>query len=262
VARGRAVMLGVLLLFPALSAGCAPPRYPAPGGTGNAPRSPYSYPLAAVPRAEDIPRARGNPVCTREPLYSWWEVWDDRDDGSLIQFAFLPSGFIAEQRFVQPVWLLWQWSVGRSLLERAAAYSVTVRTDTTGAVAQARNYAMWVPARRLILVHPEYTKVSTVVLAEWLAHELQHVADTIDGRFKGASAEQCRRLEANGYGMQQLFAAWIVSRFGPWPSMDEVAGSLSDADQRAFASLYRVHALPRAEQLDELVVGDYRAECG
>ena len=192
-----------------------------------------------------------NPSCSRDP---WWVVWSEVQSDALVQFSFLVPGLVAEERFIEAIWLIWQWDEGKRLLRAAAEHGVTIRArerieDALGA------YGWY---HQALVVNRRFTETSTWTVADVLAHELQHVVDHKLGRIPTGPGPACFAVEREAYGVERRYLVWLSKRFGGLPNPVEIAGRLSEEDFVLYANLYEIGTSP---DLDAAVRRDYRQSC-
>ncbi len=113
-----------------------PPRPAVPGSTAPTgpasarPKPPTSfiYSVVEAPGSDtDFWCLTANPSCNRD---DWWAEYNAIQGSDPVQYRFLGPALVTEQRFVEAIWLLWQWPEGASLLREAAASGVRVPLDS------------------------------------------------------------------------------------------------------------------------------------
>ena len=194
---------------------------------------------------------RHNPSCGRDP---WWVAWDELQSEEFVQFTFLPPGLIAEARFIEAIWLLWQWEEGRTLLNAAAEHGVLIFALEKFEDA----FAYYRPFTQNLVIGKRVIETSTWMVADVLAHELQHVSDHKTGTRMGNSAAECFARERAAYGVERRYLVWLSQRVGGLPSPSAVAGRLSNDDFNLYMNLYAIGTSP---DLDAAVQSDYRKTC-
>jgi hypothetical protein len=96
------------------------------------------------------------------------------------------------------------------------------------------------------------------MVADVLAHELQHVVDHKLGRIPTGPGPACFAVEREAYGVERRYLVWLSKRFGGLPNPVEIAGRLSEEDFVLYANLYEIGTSP---DLDAAVRRDYRQSC-
>lgn len=231
------------------SPGPAPARLPVPTA--------FMFDVIGPPA--DAPRLtcqRPNPSCPRDP---WWIEHNElQQDGSApVQYAFLGPGFISERRFVEVIWLLWQWPEGQSLLKQASSNGVALLSAPGGADAGA--FAIYQPARNIVVVNRSFAESSTWMVTDVIAHELQHAADWSAGILTGDSTEDCVAREQRGYQTEYRYQTWLSGRFGGLPNPLQMANAnLPAEDYDLYINLFR---LGTASDVAALAADDYRRIC-
>lgn len=193
-----------------------------------------------------------NPSCGRE---EWWAQWNELQDGSALQFRYIGAGLVTEARFAEAISLLWVWPQGRELLQTAANHGVAIYSSQEIA---RRAFAAYRPANRTLLVNPSFTEVSTWLLADVLAHELQHASDHATGTRMGAGYADCVAREQVAFQTEADFVRWLADRQGGLPSPDQVSKLLSQEDFALFTDIYRTLT---SENLNAQVEESYRSIC-
>jgi hypothetical protein len=197
-----------------------------------------------------------NPSCSRD---AWWIEHNElQDDGSVpVQFSFVGPGLVSERRFVEVIWLLWQWPEGQSLLKQASTNGVAVLSVPGGSDAGA--FAVYQPPRNSIIVNRSFAESSTWMVADVIAHELQHAADWSMGLLTGDSADECVAREQRGYQTEFRYQSWLSVRFGGLPTPLQMANAnLSNEDYELYINLFR---LGTSRNVDALAAADYRRIC-
>ena len=214
--------------------GFAPPSIPA-----TTPVRDYQYPLVDAPRDDEVfPCLPTNPTCP--PAKPWWVSWptgEEEREAGLVQFSFLPPGFIAERRFIEPIQLLYQWSEGRTLLAEAGAYGIHIHTvpDT-----QAPNaIAFFRSSNHEIGMLHKYIEVSIFLQSLVLSHELMHA---LDAKLAAPSwtLPSCVALEQRAEQTERRFLRWLTTRMGGLPTPEMVQEELSAEDNAVFATAVAV----------------------
>lgn len=214
--------------------------------------SSFVFPVLPAPPGEaGLPCLPANPSCRRE---AWWAEWNELQWDDLVQFEFLGPGLVAEYRFAQAVWLLWQWSEGQFLLREGAAHGVAIFSAPFAAA----NFADYAPVQRVIHISPDFTSTSTWMLADLLAHELKHAADSRAGVLASRSYADCIAREQSAYAVEHRFLAWVAERFGGLPAADQVRARLSRADFLLYRNLLEI---ARSGDVDAEALEDYRRAC-
>ncbi len=197
---------------------------------------------------------RSNPSCGRDP---WWVEWDETQRGDPVQFRFLGPGLVSEHRFAEATVLLWAWPEGRALLQHAASNGVRVETWSSDTFSSA--FAAYMPGRNLLRVNRQYTETSTWLLADILAHELQHANDDWAGQYQRKNYSDCITLEQRAFHTELRYLNWLDARFGGLPNPWDVASRLSHDDYYLYMNLYSVFS---RRDLDAQVIDMYRQQCG
>jgi hypothetical protein len=234
--------------------GRTPDAVDAPIGAGR-PVSPDNFvykTLDQEPPSEGWPCQSRNPSCGRE---EWWAQWDEVQDDSPIQFRFIGPGLVTEGRFAEAISVLWIWPEGREMLQTAANHGVAIYSSPEIA---RRAFAAYRPMNRTLLINPNFTEVSTWLLADVLAHELRHAADHATNTRMGNGYEPCVAREQSAFQTEARFVRWLADRQGGLPSADQVQKSLSRADQALFSDVFNTLT---AQNLDAQVEESYRPIC-
>jgi len=207
---------------------------------------------------DDAPSSNGwpclgrNPSCGRE---DWWAEWYDGQDSQPMQYRYIGAGLVTEGRFAEVIALLWTWPEGRELLQTAADHGVAIYADP--AIAR-RAFAAYRPANRTLLVNPQFTEVSTWLLADVLAHELRHASDHATNTRMAASYGDCVAREQVAFQTENRFVHWLSDREGGLPSPDQVSKLLSQEDFALYQDITRTMT---SDNLDAQVEEAYRAIC-
>jgi hypothetical protein len=164
-----------------------------------------------------------NPSCGRDV---WWAERNEIGTGDLRQFSFLAPNFLSEHRFVEAVWLLWQWPEGKALLQDAAGFGVGIAAGLNG---DRDNFAAFDESTRTIWVSSRYADSATWLVADVLAHELTHASDAA-GRRLGRTPSGCIAAEQRAFHAEQRFLTYVRERFGGLPSSRQVS-RLPSADR-------------------------------
>jgi hypothetical protein len=218
-------------------------------------RTPNEYVFRTIeqpPASSGWPCLSRNPSCGRE---DWWAQWNELQDSNWLQFRYIGPGLVTEGRFAEAIALLWLWPDGRQLLETAANHGVAIYSSKEIA---RRAFAAYRPADRTLLVNPNFTEVSTWLLADVLAHELRHAADHALGTRMGATYEDCVAREQAAFATERDFVRWLAERQGGLPSPDQVSKLLSQEDFALFSDVYRTLNSPN---LNAQVEESYRQIC-
>lgn len=204
------------------------------------------------PSGDVWPCLSRNPSCGRE---SWWAQWNELQDSSPLQFRFIGPGLVAEARFAEAIALLWLWPDGRELLRIAADHGVAIYSSPE---ITRRAFAAYRPINRTLLVNPQFTEVSTWLLANVLAHELRHAADHATGTRMSSGYADCVAREQAAFQTEASFVRWLAERQGGLPTPDEVSKLLSQEDFALYMDIYRTL---NSENLDAQVEESYRSIC-
>jgi hypothetical protein len=204
------------------------------------------------PSGSEWPCQSRNPSCGRE---DWWAQWNELQDNSWLQFKYIGPGLVTESRFAEAIALLWLWPDGRELLQTAADHGVLIYSSPEIA---RRAFAAYRPANRSLMVNPNFTEVSTWMLADVLAHELRHAADHATGTRMGSSYADCVAREQIAFQTEANFVRWLGDRQGGLPSSDQVSKLLSRED---FALFTDVFSTLTSENLNAQVEESYRSIC-
>lgn len=227
---------------------------PAPISAGRR-TTPTTYTYRTV---DDAPAGNGwpcqsrNPSCGRE---EWWAEWNDVQDSQPMQYRYIGAGLVTEGRFAEAIALLWLWPEGRELLQTAADSGVAIYSSPEIA---RRAFAAYRPANRTLLVNPQFTEVSTWLLADIIAHELRHASDHATDTRMGGGYADCVAREQMAFQTEARFVRWLRDRQGGLPSSDEVSKLLSQEDFALFSDVYRTMT---SDNLDAQVEEAYRAIC-
>ena len=152
---------------------------------------------------------------------------------------------MTEGRFAEAIALLWIWPEGRELLQTAADNGVVIYSSPEIA---RRAFAAYRPANRTLLVNPQFTEVSTWLLADVLAHELRHASDHANNTRMGATYADCVAREQIAFQTENRFVHWLADRQGGLPSSDDVSKLLSQEDFALFSDIYAHDDLRRPER--------------
>ena len=227
---------------------------PAPISAGRR-TTPTTFTYRAVDQAPSMdgwPCQSKNPSCGRE---DWWAEWNDISDSQPLQYRYIGAGLVTEGRFAEAISLLWVWPEGRELLQTAADSGVAIYSSPEIA---RRAFAAYRPANRTLLVNPQFTEVSTWLLADVLAHELRHASDHATNTRMGNTYADCVSREQVAFQTENRFIHWLAERQGGLPSPDEVSKLLSQED---FALYSDVTHTMSADDLNSQVEEAYRAIC-
>jgi hypothetical protein len=227
------------------AAGAAPTRPAAP--------SSYEFPTIGPPGdPAKFTCLERNPSCNRDP---WWMEWNELQESNPVQYRFVEPGFTTEARYIEAVWLIWQWPEGQELLKDAGSWGVLV---TTAPASDSGPFASYRRGLKLIRLNGLFTQSSTWMVADVLAHELKHASDDKAGLFVGNSFSDCITREQRAYSVEQRFLRWVAGRFGGLPSESAVAASLSSNDLDLYENLATI---ARAPDVNQLAFEDYQAHC-
>jgi hypothetical protein len=218
-------------------------------------RTPLDFRFRTIDQAPSTsgwPCLSRNPSCGRE---DWWAQWNELQDTDWLQFKYIGPGLVTEGRFAEAIALLWVWPEGRQLLETAANHGVAIYSSQEIA---RRAFAAYRPADRTLMVNPNFTEVSTWLLADVLAHELRHAADHATNTRMGGGYADCVAREQAAFGVERDFIKWLAERQGGLPSADEVSKLLSQEDFALFSDVYRTLNSPN---LNAQVEESYRQIC-
>lgn len=229
---------------------------PAQAGIGAGRRStPTTYEYRTMDQplmTNDWPCQTRNPSCGRE---AWWAEWNDVQDGSPLQYKFIGPGLVTEARFAEAISLLWLWPEGRELLQTAAEHGVAIYNSPEIA---RRAFAAYRPANQTLLINPNFSEVSTWLLADVIAHELRHASDHATGTRMGGGYGDCVAREQVAFATEARFVRWLADRQGGLPSPDEVSKLLSQEDFALFTDVYRTL---NSDNLNAQVEESYRQIC-
>ncbi|MGE3912618.1 MAG: DUF6782 family putative metallopeptidase [Chloroflexota bacterium] len=218
-------------------------------------RTPSEYVFRTIdqaPAGNEWPCQSRNPSCGRE---EWWAQWNEIQDTSWLQFRFIGPGLVTESRFVEAIGLLWLWPEGRELLQTAADHGVAIASSQEIA---RRAFAAYRPADRTLLVNPNFTEVSTWLLADVIAHELRHASDHATSTRMAPGYADCVAREQAAFATERDFVGWLAERQGGLPSADQVSKLLSQEDFALFTDIYRTLNSPN---LNAQVEESYRSIC-
>lgn len=204
------------------------------------------------PSGNGWPCQTRNPSCGRE---DWWAQWNEIQENGWLQYRFIGPGLVTEGRFAEAIALLWLWPEGRELLQTASDHGVAIMTSPEIA---RRAFAAYRPANRTLLINPNFTEVSTWLLADVIAHELRHAADHATSTRMGAGYGDCVAREQIAFQTEASFVRWLADRQGGLPSSEQVSKLLSQEDFALFTDVYRTLT---AENLNAQVEESYRAIC-
>jgi hypothetical protein len=208
--------------------------------------------LDDAPTTTGWPCQSQNPSCGRE---EWWAEWNDVQDSQPLQYRFLGPGLVTEGRFAEAINLLWVWPEGRELLQTAENHGVAIVSSPEIA---RRAFAAYRPANRTLMVNPQFTEVSTWLMADVLAHELRHASDHATNTRMDSTYTDCVSREQVAFQTEARFVRWLRDRQGGLPSPDEVSKLLSQEDFALFSDIYRTMT---SDNLDAQVEEAYRPIC-
>lgn len=218
-------------------------------------RTPNEYVFKTVDQAPQMsgwPCLSRNPSCGRE---DWWAQWNEIQDSSWLQFKYIGPGLVTEARFAEAIALLWVWPEGRQLLETAANHGVAIYSSQEIA---RKAFAAYRPADRTLMLNPNFTEVSTWLLADVLAHELRHASDHATNSRMSATYADCVAREQAAFSTERDFVRWLAERQGGLPSSEQVSKVLSQEDFALFSDVYRTLNSPN---LNVQVEESYRSIC-
>ena len=195
--------------------GCASvdPEPPTPRGPSRdelPPNGPATFIMPVIePPANDTIFAciQENPSCGRD---LWWAERNELRKSDLRQYRFLAPNFVTEHRYVEEIWLLWQWPEGKTLLQDAARFGVDI---ATGPVDSAMNFASFDSSTRTVWVNGRYADSATWLVADILAHELTHASDAAARRL-GFRPSDCIAAEQRAFRAELRFLTYIEGRLG------------------------------------------------
>jgi len=192
------------------------------GGVGSARAEPEIIP--PYPTATRWTCLDANPSCARDV---WWLEHDELQEATPVTYQAIGSHFATERRYVEAINLLWQWPTGADLLRQADANGIKVMTLTIDDDAFA-SYSM---ERHLIVVDEPVVTAPTWLLADVLAHELEHNADASAGRFEDHSSTSCFAREAAAFQTERSFLIWLTRTLQPdgLPNVAAVVNKLTEA---------------------------------
>ena len=215
--------------------------------------SSFVFPTISAPASDQqFACLPSNVSCGREV---WWMEWNADQRSDPVQYAFLAPGLVTEYRFIEAIWMLWQWPEGKFLLQQAAEHGVSIKAEPFPVAA----LAYYRPADRGIRVNDRFDETSTWMVADILAHELKHAADDRAGSRLARTTEDCLAREQVAYQVESRYLKWIGERFGGMPTLNQVRGSqLSDEDKLLYYNLLHI-ATSRSP--DATALEDYRRAC-
>ena len=217
------------------------------------PTEALSYPLIIEPPDDrEIWCVSWNPSCGRDV---WWVTWSEPQESDRVDYAFAP-GFWSESRFIEAVWLIWQWPEGRDLISQAAQNQVALITLPERVVPDA--FAAYAPELDAVGVNRRFTEASTWMIADVIAHELQHAVDDFNQAFVERTVADCVTREQRAYEVESRFMSWITQRMGGLPSRNEVRDTLSEDDLVLYLN---ITAIANAPDPAALATRDYRQAC-
>jgi hypothetical protein len=217
------------------------------------PTEPLFYPTIGEPPDDlQIWCLSWNPSCGRDP---WWVTWSEPQDSDRVDYTFAP-GFWSESRYVEAVWLIWQWQEGKELIRQAGQHEVALITLPDRIIPEA--FAAYAPQLDAVGVNRRFTEASTWMIADVIAHELQHAADDYNGAFADRTVTHCITREQRAYEVESRFMSWITQRMGGLPTRNEVRDRLSEED---FVLFLNITAIADAPDPAALATRDYRESC-
>jgi hypothetical protein len=209
------------------------------------------FPLVEAPTSKSGPWCvEQNPACGRDV---WWAERNELQRDDLVEYRFVP-GLVTEARFVEAIYLLWQWPEGEELLKGAGEYGVRIISSSRGR----SSYASYSPQEHQIRINRTYAEAPSWMVAEMLAHELTHAADDRLGGLDDSLSETCAAAEGHAYQVQARYTQWIYDRMGGPPTQDQVELSLRSEERRLFSAIQRIWSAP--DQF-ALAAGDYHDLC-
>jgi hypothetical protein len=209
------------------------------------------FPLVEAPANDGGPWCiEQNPACGRDV---WWSERNELQHDDLIEYRFVP-GLVTESRFVEAIYLLWQWPEGKELLKGAGEYSVRIISSSRGRSA----FASYSPQEHQIRINRIYAEAPSWMVAEMLAHELTHAADHRLELLDDTQAETCAWAEGHAYQAQARYTQWLYDRMGGPPPQDEIQQNLRAEERRLFTATQRIWSAP--DQL-ALAADDYQDLC-
>lgn len=192
-----------------------------------------------------------NPSCGRDP---WWAERDELQLNDAVQYSFIGPGLVTEARFIEAIWLLWQWPQGRALLIDAADHGVQI----AAASGIGARFAYYRASNREVVVNRQFTDAATWMVADILAHELTHAADDRAGVLGGGGQADCLAREEAAYRVERRYLVWVSDRFGGLPNPDMVRSHLADEEFLVYRNLLDIGMAP---DIDAKAVEDYRRDC-
>jgi hypothetical protein len=239
-----AAVASVELLAPSAAlAQTAPSGYAAPTS--------YAYPTIDPPHDTMFSCLQTNPSCSRDP---WWIEWNELQGDDPVQYKFLGPGLVTQSRFIEAIWLLWQWPEGQFLLREASAHGVRIGAVPIPVPA----FAAYSERDRAIVLNRRFSETSTWMVADVLAHELKHAADDRAGVRDQRTYADCIAREQVAYEVENRYLRWVAERFGALPTASMITSSLSLEDQQLYRNLSEIAASPNVN-LQATV--DYRQAC-
>jgi hypothetical protein len=212
----------------------------------------YIYPVVDAPADETkFWCLTANPSCGRDP---WWVEWNELQRDSPVQYSFLAPGLATEYRFVEAIWMIWQWPDGKFLLREAAAHGVRI-VSAPFPVAALASYRT---IDRVVRVNEKFDETSTWMLADIMAHELKHAADDRAGVRSGPTYADCIAREQAAYQVEAKYLQWVSARFGGLPGPSMVQSRLSPEDYLLYLNLYHIAT---SRNVDATALDDYRKAC-
>lgn len=227
-----------------------------PPGVGAQPD--YTNPVIAAPaEAGTLTCRSSNPSCGRDPWWlEWTEIADSQAASERVQFEFLQPGLVSEARYVESVWMLWQWPEGRDLLQRNAAAGLGLVTAPPGTLTDA--FAGFSAPRRAIFVNSQFSTAPTWMLTDVIAHEMKHAADARAGVAMDPGAAACLERERRAYQVEADYLTWLAGLVGSLPAPGPAVARLSVNHLNLYRSLFSIGTAADPAQLAER---DYRGHC-
>ena len=121
-------------------------------------------------------------------------------------------------------------------------------------------FASYSKERRLIVVDNPVVTAPTWLLADVLAHELEHNADVSAGRFDDHGSASCFAHEAAAFQAERAFLVWLTRTLQPdgLPSIAAVANKLPEEQAALAEAAYERGFSP---DLPKLAHRDYGETC-
>ncbi len=183
----------------------------------------------------------------------------ERNEGQssdYVQYGLIGPGFITEARYLEAIRLLWSWPEGSELLMDAGEHGVSVNTASGDHLADA--FGSYSAFLTQVMVHPDYVRSPTWLMAAVLAHELQHAADGRAQLHTGRFFEDCIAREQRAFETERRFVHWLTERFGELPTLGQASARYSHDELGLFLN---VTAVARSADITPLVMLEYEARC-